>query len=90
MVNILALRCSPHWELFFSRASPSAYGSSQAKGRIGAAAASLYHSHSNAISLTLSEARDQTHILMDTNLLKPSFPSSDSHLFHGTILDEFL
>ena len=27
-----------------------AYGSSQAKGRIGAAAAGLYHSHSNAES----------------------------------------
>ena len=35
---------------FFSlfRAAPAAYGSSQAKGQIGASAASLHHSHSNA------------------------------------------
>ena len=37
---------------FFSfclfRATPEAYGGSQAKGRIGAAAASLHHGHSNA------------------------------------------
>ena len=32
----------------FFRAAPVAYGSSQARGQIGAAAASLYHSHSNA------------------------------------------
>ena len=30
------------------RATPVAYGSSQARGRIGAAATSLHHSHSNA------------------------------------------
>ena len=34
------------------RAAPEAYGRSQARGRIGAAAAGLYHSHSNAGSLT--------------------------------------
>lgn len=34
------------------RATPVAYGSSQARGRIGAAAAGLCHSHSNARSLT--------------------------------------
>ena len=32
------------------RATPTAYGHSQARGRIGAAAATLYHSHSNARS----------------------------------------
>jgi len=64
----------PHFE---------ACGSSQAKGRIGATPAGLLHSHSNAGSelrlqptpqLTaapdsdpLSEARDQTCILMDTS-----------------------
>ena len=59
--------------LFFPTAAPVAYGSSQSRGQIGAAAASLDHSHSNARSETLqqhaslSEARDQTHILMDTN-----------------------
>ena len=33
--------------LFF-RAAPTAYGDSQARGRTGAAAADLHHSHSNA------------------------------------------
>ena len=32
------------------RAAPEAYGSSQARGRIGAAAAGLHHSHSNTRS----------------------------------------
>ena len=36
--------------LFFClfRATPAAYGDSQAGGRVGAVAAGLYHSHSNA------------------------------------------
>ena len=34
----------------FSRAAPKAYGGSQARGLIGAVAASLRHSHSNARS----------------------------------------
>ena len=62
--------------------STSAYGNSQARGQIEAAGAGLHHSHSNMDSalhlrptpqLTtkpdpspLSEARDQTQILMDT------------------------
>ena len=62
---------------------PAAYGSSQARGLIGAVAASLRHSHSNARSEPclrptpqlmampdpdpLSQARDQTHILMDAS-----------------------
>ena len=32
----------------FSRASPGAYGGSQARGPTGAVAASLHHSHSNS------------------------------------------
>ena len=39
--------------LFFSflfRAAPAAYGSSQARGQVRAAAASLYYSHSNVRS----------------------------------------
>ena len=48
-------------------AAPVAYGNSQAR-RIGAAATSLRHSHSNSRILnTLSEARDQTHFLMYTS-----------------------
>ena len=34
----------------FSRATPAAYGSSQARGRTGAVAAGLHQSHSNARS----------------------------------------
>ena len=34
----------------FSRAAPTAYGGSQARGPIGAIAAGLHHSHSNARS----------------------------------------
>ena len=34
----------------FSRAVPAAYGGSQARGRIGAVAAGLHHSHSNMVS----------------------------------------
>ena len=58
-----------------------AYGNSQARGGIVAAAASLHHSHSNArsdlhlrpqlmamlILNLLSETRDRTCILMDTS-----------------------
>ena len=70
--------------LFFvfcpSRAAPEAYGGSQARGRMGAIAAGLCHSHRNArseprlqptpqlmatwILNPLSEARDPTHNLM--------------------------
>ena len=65
------------------RATPVAYGGSQARGRIGAVAACLHHSHSNTGSephlqptpqltarldpYSLSEARDGTCILMDAS-----------------------
>ena len=43
------LSLSVSLSLFFRfRAAPVAHGSSQARGRIGAVAASLHHSHSNA------------------------------------------
>ena len=50
-----------HMYIFFCpfRATPSAYGSSQARGGIRAAAACLHHSHSNTQFLNpLKEARD--------------------------------
>ena len=51
---------------FFFEATPS-YGSSQARGRIGAATAILHHSlWQRRILNRLSEVRDRTHILMDT------------------------
>ena len=63
---------------FFLGPCPMAYGSSQVRGHIGAAAASLHHSHSNArsepslqqhhqILTPLSGARDWTCILIDTS-----------------------
>ena len=68
---------------FFLRAKPTTYGSSQARGHIGAAAAGLCHSRGNTRSdprlprtppLTamwilslLSEVRDRTHVLMDAS-----------------------
>ena len=68
------------------RAAPAAYGSSQARGRIEAVTADLHHSHSTAGSelllrptppLTatrilnpLSEAGDQTRVLMDTSWVR--------------------
>ena len=64
-----------------SWAVPAAYGGSQARGRMGAVAASLHHSHSNVGSESdlyhssrqcqilnpLSKARDQTCLLTDTS-----------------------
>ena len=50
------------------RAALEAYGSSQAGGRIGAVAADLHHSsQQHQILNPLSEARNQTCILMDTS-----------------------
>ena len=69
--------------LFLFRAALVAYGSSQTRGQIGAAAARLHHNHSKAGSETclssipqlvatpilnpLSEARNQNCILMGTS-----------------------
>ena len=53
---------------FFFRVTPVAYGSSQARGGIEAAAAHLHQSSwQHQILNPLSEARDQTFILMDTS-----------------------
>ena len=73
----------PKFYFIFFKAAPAAYGNSQARGQIRAAAASLYHNPTNAeselclqttsqIMVTpdlnpLGKARDQTHILMDTS-----------------------
>ena len=48
--------------------SPTAYGSSQARGWIGAAVAGLRHSsRQHQILNPLNEARDWTHVFMDTS-----------------------
>ena len=81
---------------FLFMAVPVAYRSSQARGRIGAAAAGLCHSHSNARSQLrlqpmwqlvatpilnpVSEARDETCILMDTRwVLNPLSHNGNSN-----------
>ena len=52
----------------FFRATPAAYGGSQARGPIGTVAADLYHSsQQHQILNRLSKARDQTCILMDAS-----------------------
>ena len=69
------------FNFFYFRATSVAYGSSQPGDRIGAVVGSLHHSHSNGRSEAhlqsthlkcwilnpLSEARNQTLILMDTS-----------------------
>ena len=86
------------FNLFFNllfRAVPAAYGNSQARGQIGAAAASLRYSHSNTgskricdlhhssqqcqILKPLSEARDRTWVPMDT--CRIHFPWATGTLF---------
>ena len=52
----------------FFRAAPVAYGNSQSRGPVRASAAGLCHSSWHCWILNpLSEARDQTHIFMDTS-----------------------
>ena len=76
--------CSTVLFFFFNclfRVTPMTYGSSQARGQIGAVAASLYHSHSNKGSKSylhhssrqcrilnpLSEVMNQTRVLMNAS-----------------------
>ena len=42
---------------FLFRAAPTAYGNSQARGRIGATAAGLHHSHNTRSELPLQPTR---------------------------------
>ena len=58
---------------FFSlfRAAPAAYGSSQARGRMGAAAAGLTpQPQQHGVLNPLSRARDRTQVLMDTSWVR--------------------
>ena len=88
ILNSLSCQGTPKPDFFFwsFRASPAAYGGSQARGQIGAVASNLCHSHSKAgsnplsnlhhrsrqrwILNPLSKARDQTCVLMDTSQIR--------------------
>ena len=60
LVCLFALFC-------FLRATPAAYGGSQARGRIRAGAAGLRHHHSNARSSTRVEHSSTQLVLMGTS-----------------------
>ena len=65
--------CDSFWFCF-----RTTYGSSQARGRIGPAAAGLCHSSQQRWILNLlSKARDQTHILMDTSRFATAEPRQE-------------
>ena len=49
----------------FSRATPAAYGGSQARGLIGAVTAGLHHSHSNAGSESCLQPTPQLTVVLD-------------------------
>ena len=70
LFNVNACITLQFWDFFFflGRAIPIAYGSSQARGWIGATGALLYHSsQQHRILNPLSKAMDWTSILMDTS-----------------------
>ena len=52
-------------KLFLFRAAPMAYGSFQARGRIGAVAANLHHSHSNTGSERHLQPIPQLMVMLD-------------------------
>ena len=79
--------CCCHCCLFcLLRAAPRAYGSSQAKGQIGAAAASLGHSHSKARSKSCLQPTPQ---LKAARILNPLNEARDPTTF-SWILVEFV
>ena len=66
------------------RATPAAYGSSQARGRIRAIAASLHHSHSNSRSKP-SQVCDPHHSLQQCQILNPLSRARDwTHILRDT------
>ena len=72
------------------RATPVAYGSYQARGRIGAAAASLQHSHSNAGSELCLQPTPQAHSNARslTQWARPGIKPASSCLLVGFISAE--
>ena len=92
--------------LFFVFWGASVYGSSQARGRIRAAAVSLCHSNSNSdlscvcnlhhsswqcwILSSLSEAWDWTRILMDTSRVVSTVPQQNSPLLFNFLYSSLM
>ena len=70
-----AFSLSLSFSLFFFRAVPKAYGSSQARGWIGAVAAGLHHSHSN-VSATYTAAHGNARFL--THWVRPGIEPTSS------------
>ena len=70
------------WSFCLFRATPEAYGSSQARGQIRATAASLYHSHSKARSEPSLQPAPE---LMATHWARPGIEPAP----HGYQLDSF-
>ena len=73
--------------LLLFRATPMAYGSSQTRGRIGATAASLHHSHSNggiqAASVTYTTAHGN--IRSPTHWVRPGIEPASSWILVGLV-----
>ena len=74
--------------LFFClfRAAPVAYGSSQARGRIRAAASSLHHSRSNAMSVTYTTAHGRARSF--TCWVGPGIEPAASGILFGFVIAE--
>ena len=84
--------CFSFFHLFFKfyfififplfRATPTAYGGSQARSQVGAIAAGLHHSSGPCLILNpLSKTRDRTHILTDTSWIHFRCTTSGTPLF---------
>ena len=68
---------------WLSRAAPMAYGSSQARGQIGATAANLHHSHSNAGSVNYTIAHGNAGSL--SHQVRPGIKPATSWLLVGFV-----
>ena len=86
---------------FLFRTAPMAYGSSQARDWIRAAAAGLHHSHSNVgselylwltpqLPTRLNEARDRTCVLLDTSQIHYCWATKGTPDVFLSMLWEFL
>ena len=71
------------------RATPTAYGASQARGLISATAASLHHSHSQILN-PLIKARDQTQNVMVPSRIRFCYITMGTPLFNFIYLFIYL